>query len=96
MKRLISEGVGVCVKQAEPFSRDEEDILWSKHYIGGRNPRVLLDTMVFLFGRCFALPGGKEHRGLMFKQVSLVEGSHGVPDKLCYSSFGENNYIKGD
>ena len=51
--------------------------------------------MVFLFGRCFALRGGKEHRGLMFKQLSFVEGSNGVSDKLCYSSFGENNYKGG-
>lgn len=51
--------------------------------------------MVFLFGKCFALRGGKEHRGLMFKQLSLVEGSDGVPDMLCYSSFGEKNYACG-
>ena len=83
MKRLISEGVGIEVKQAEPLSREEEDILWRKHYLGGSNPRALLDTMVFLLGRCFALRGGKEHRGLKFKQLSLIEGADGAPAKLC-------------
>ena len=47
MKRLISESVGIEVKQAEPLSREEEDILWRKHHLGGSNPRALSDTMVF-------------------------------------------------
>ena len=67
MKSLISKGVGVEVKQAEPLSRDREDIRWRKHYLGGSNPRALLDTMVFLTERCFALRGGKEHRGQKLK-----------------------------
>ena len=89
MKRLISEGVGVEMKQAEPLSREEKDILWRKHYLGGSNRRTLLDTMVFLLGRCFALRESKEHRGLKFKQLSLIEGADGASAKLCYSSFGE-------
>ena len=51
--------------------------------------------MVFLFGRCFALRGGKEHCGLMFRQLSFIESSNWVSDKLCYYSFGEKNYKEG-
>ena len=47
--------------------------------------------MVFLPGRCFALRRGKEHRGLKFKQLSLIEGADGAQAKLCYCSFGEKN-----
>ena len=74
-KRLISEGVGVQVKQAEPFGKDEEDILWNKGLLGSENPRTLLNTMVFVLGKCFALRGGQEHRGRKFKQFKLVSVS---------------------
>ena len=48
-----------------------------------------------LIWEMLCVTGGKEHRGLMFKQLSLVETSNGVSDKLCYSSFGEKNYESG-
>ena len=91
MKSLNSEGVGVEVKQAKPLSKEEEDILWRKHYLGVSNPRALFDTVVFLLGRCFALSEGKEHRRLKFKWLSLIEGANGAQAKLCYCSFGEKN-----
>lgn len=91
MKRLISVGVGVDVKQAEPFTIDEEGVLWNKGLLGGNNPRSLLDTMVFLLGKLFALRGGREHRNLKFKQFTLISGENGRLDKLCYNSFGEKN-----
>ena len=84
MKRLTSEGVDVEIKQAEPLSRDEEDILWGKHYLGGSKPRTLLDTMVFLLRRCFGLRRDKEYGGLKFKQLSLIEGADKAQAKLCY------------
>ena len=91
MKRLISVGVGVNIKQAEPFTRDEEEILWEKGVLGGHSPQTLLDTMLFLLGKFFALRGGKEHRSLKFKQFTLISGENGKEDKLCYNSFGEKN-----
>ena len=89
MKRLISEGVGVQVKQTEPLSKDEEDILWNKGLLGSENPRIFLNTIVFVLEKCFALKGGQEHRSLKFKQFTLV--SVGESEKLCYNSFGEKN-----
>jgi hypothetical protein len=34
MKELPSEGIGVHVKKAEPFSYDEEEMLWQKGALG--------------------------------------------------------------
>ena len=49
--------------------------------------------MAFVLGKCFALRGGQEHRGLKFKQFTLV--SVGESEKLCYNSFGEKNCKRG-
>ena len=91
IKRLISLGVGVVIKEAEALTMDEENILWRKNFLGRRNPRALLNSMVFLLGRWFALRGGKERRGPTFKQLTLVEGENSAPAKLCYCSFGGKN-----
>lgn len=40
MKRLISVGVGVLVKEAEALTMDEEDILWRKNFLGRCNPEL--------------------------------------------------------
>ena len=45
MKRLTSLGVDSDVKQAQPFSEDEEEKLWSSKVFGSHNARVLLDTL---------------------------------------------------
>ncbi|CAB4014690.1 Zinc finger MYM-type 3 [Paramuricea clavata] len=39
MKELSSEGIGVHVKKAEPFSYDEEEMLWQKGAFGGLKHR---------------------------------------------------------
>ena len=49
MKRLRSLGLGVKKKQAEPITSEEEDLLWERGLLGESNPRVLLDTMLFLW-----------------------------------------------
>ena len=78
-------------KWRKPFTVDEERILWNKGLLGRHNPGSLLDTMVFLLGKFFALRGRKERRSLKFKQFTLIRNEKGLPDKLCYNSFGEKN-----
>ena len=56
---------------------------------------MLLDTMVFLIGKHFALRRGKEHRSLTFSQFTLVEATTDEPEKLVYCSFGEKNNAGG-
>lgn len=95
MKRLTSVGVGSNVKQAEPFSDEQEEKLWALKLLGSHSPQVLLDTMVFLIGKHFALRSGKEHRNLQFNQLTLVPAKGNEPEKLVYSSFGEKNNLGG-
>ena len=88
MKRLISEGVGVQVKQTEPFIV-EQDILWNKKRLGSKSRKTLVNTMVFVSEKFFALRGCQEHSGLKFKQSKLV--SAGESEKLSHNSIGEKN-----
>ena len=50
-------------KKASPISASEEK-LWFSGALGTHCPSVLLDTLVFLAGKTFALRGGQEHRSL--------------------------------
>ena len=61
MKRLTRAGVGSSVKEAQPFSEEEENKLWDLELLGDNSAKVLLNTMVFLMGKNFALRSGKEH-----------------------------------
>ena len=54
MKTLKRKGVGVTTKQAEPIMSCEE-VMWVKGMLGDAQPRTLLYTLVFLFGKFFAL-----------------------------------------
>ena len=80
-------------KQAEPFSIEEEDELWKNGFLGNSSPQVLLDTMVFLCGMCFALRSGQEHRNLQFSQIELVEpqDSDSTPYLVYYENISKNN-----
>ena len=61
MRKLRAQGLGVQRKQAEPFSIEEENKLWSDGLLGADSPQILLDNMVFMCGLYFALRSGQEH-----------------------------------
>ena len=92
MKRLTRKGVGVATKQAEPITPHEEEIKWEKGVLGNQDPKTLLHTLVFLFGKFSALRSGEEHRSLTFEQLSVVEGDHIERTRLQYRSHGEKNH----
>ncbi len=92
MKRLKgTPGVRSVPKQAEPISAVEKEILWSKGLLGSHNPRVLVDTMVFMAGVYFALRSGEEHRQLRFSSVQLIEKPKAFPYLLYTESVSKNN-----
>ena len=85
------EGYGAVSKEAQAFTEEQEEKLWSLKVLGDHSPQVLLNTLVFLIGRNFSLRSGKEHRTLRFEQLTLVNESDKEPEKLVYKSFGEKN-----
>jgi hypothetical protein len=50
--------------------RDNEPQMWAKGLLGDADPRTLLNTLVFLFGKFFALQSGEEHRNLIFMHAA--------------------------
>ncbi|CAB4010404.1 Hypothetical predicted protein [Paramuricea clavata] len=91
MKRLTGQGIGGNVKQAQAFSEADEDKLWTSKLLGDHTASVLLNTMVFLIRKNFALRSGREHRLLKFSQLTLEPASGTEPEKLVYVSFGEKS-----
>lgn len=64
----------VCrfLRQAEPFTKDQEELLWRKKVLGYHNPRVLVRTLLVLNGKHFALRSAQEHRSLRFKNPQIT------------------------
>ena len=88
MKRLQLKGAGSQKKQAEILTEDEEEMIWSKGFLGVSSPQSLLDTMVFYNGLYFALRSGKEHRQLRSHpcQITLIEH----PGEKAYLKYVED------
>ena len=95
MKRLTRKCVGVLTKQAGPITPHDEEIMWEKGVLGDQDPKTLLHTLVFLFGKFFALRSGEEHRSLTFEQLSVIQGDHIERTRLQYRSHGEKNHGGG-
>ena len=95
MKSLTRKGVGVTTKQAEPIMPHEEERMWAKGVLGDSDPKTLLHTLVFLFGKFFALRSGEEYRNLTFMQLRVVTGDDTERERLQYRSHGEKNHGGG-
>ena len=61
MKLRTAAGLGISVKKAQVLSASDEDYLWSLGHFGTDNPDQLLNTLVLVIGKGFALRAGKEH-----------------------------------
>ena len=64
MKLRTAQGVGTSVRKAQILSHTEGDLLWATGLLGDSNPETLLNTVVFMIGKGFALRAGKEHQAL--------------------------------
>jgi hypothetical protein len=92
MKRLQSKGVGSVHKQAEPFTTEEEELLWEKKILGDHSPDALLNTMVYMNGLYFALRSGEEHRHLRHNpcQIEVIERQGDRPYLLYTEDISKN------
>ena len=61
IKYLTRSGLNKQWKQAKPIT-EEDNILWSKGLLGDNEPKMLVNTLVYLFGKFFALCSGEEHK----------------------------------
>ena len=51
MKRLTAKRLGFEIKQAEPITEGEEQLMWTKGILGDTVPKTLLNTLFFLIGK---------------------------------------------
>ena len=54
---------------------EEENLLWEKGVLRDGDPQTLIDTMLFLYGICFALRSIQEHLNLKLPQLSDQDGA---------------------
>ena len=64
MKLCTAQGLGTSVKQAQFLESSDENCLWDLGLLGTSNPNQLLNTLVFMIGKGFALCAGKERHKL--------------------------------
>ena len=55
MKIRVSQGIGNSVCKAQLLTGFEEEYLWSIGLLGVHNPDTLLNTVIFVMGKGFAL-----------------------------------------
>ncbi|KAK6186295.1 hypothetical protein SNE40_008360 [Patella caerulea] len=71
MKKISNMGLGNLRKQAEPITDNEEEQMWKCGVLGSHNPRLLVNTLIYLNGLHFSLRSGQEHRKLRFKNSQI-------------------------
>ena len=93
MKRLQSKGIGSQVRKAEVLTPEEEELLWTKGFLGDHSPQALLNTVFFMNGLYFALRSGSEHRNLRLNppQIRVVETSGKRPYLQYTEDISKNN-----
>ncbi len=96
MKRLQSKGIGSEHKQAEPFTIEEEEMLWQNKILGDHTPEALLNSIIYMNGVYFALRSGDEHRQLRHNpcQIQVVERT-GERPYLRYTEDVSKNHPGG-
>ena len=70
--RKLKANIVSIQKPAQPFSKEEEDRLWSSGALAIDNPKGLLRAVFFLNARNFGVHGGKKHRALKISQLKRV------------------------
>ena len=61
LKRPNGTGKYVYKKKADIITVEMEEIFWKNGLLGDHSPQVLVNTLVYLMGLCFALRSGDDH-----------------------------------
>ena len=69
LKERAGEGIGSITSKAEVITPDQMEYLWQNGFLGSDTPELLRNAI--LFGNCFALRAGQEHRNLRMKNSQL-------------------------
>ena len=88
---LRARGVGSESKNAEVFSKEEEDQLWTSGTLSVDSPKGLLRAVFYLNGKNFCLRGGVEHRQLKLSQIKRVDD----PPSYIYTGCASKNRAGG-
>ena len=71
LKERVAEGIGSITSKAEVITPDQMEYLWQNGFLGSDMPELLRNTILFVFGNCFALRARQEHRNLRMKNSQL-------------------------
>lgn len=70
MKQSRQAGCDRLKKQAEVVNEEHEEMFWKKGLLGSDTPRKLVETLLFLIGKNFALRSRDEHRRLQVGNIT--------------------------
>ncbi len=87
------QGIGIQVKHAEIFTKEDEGKLWDSGVLGYSNPKSLQNAAFYVIGKFFALRGGNEHRNLRLSQLRRESAPDKYVSKNTNGSF-KNLHIK--
>ena len=93
LKERTGEGIGSITSKAEVITPDQMKYLLQNGFLRIDTPELLRNTIVFVFGNCFALRAGQEHRNLRMKnsQLSLHTDESGAEYLQCVEDVSKSN-----
>ena len=88
-KKLKSDGVGADAdaKHTEAISAEEEKQLWESGVLNVSTPTGFLRAVFYMYGKCFCLRGGLEHRNLSVFQLKRLTDA----DRYLYLEHSSKN-----
>ena len=94
MKLRTSQGIGVSVRQAAVLSGLDEEELWCQGLLGWANPENLLNTVIYLIKKGFALRAGKEHHCLRSPDFQYQLKFHRDEEGVTFLRYTEDIGLK--
>ncbi len=93
-RKLRKEGIGSEKKTAKPFSKEEEQELWSSGALGVQDPSSLQRAVFFSNGKNFCLRGGNEHRELKLSQLKRETSGYRYTENASKNRAGGLGQLK--